>query len=408
MANGRKYRSATRRGDRYDNGTGYTTRKLRDALEEGVKQELLVWRQGQMGKEYALRMTWMEKVREDGYFEVEPEWTEESSTIWDQTVGVKDQTVEGKDQYVGGEDLFVEDEDQTVEIKDLIVGDRDQTVGDRDQTVGDRDQTVDRTYKDTFKYTSYQILPTSIKKTTTTRHRHYSNSVAADLSKNGHTAIFFRPELENGDLGPPERLTTSQAAEWILTRLGAWYWSESDLTQPDRADQTGFTLSELTAQAELDAHLFGSECALWDDGQQCKILSLVEIARCTASSQARYGPPLIIYSVWQLLDLPEPTGAWGRLPASRREFLHQLREQTGAWGDPDLITALEQINISADEARSLVMRYGAGLVGGWLRSLRENAGGVRSMAAVLISQLNKGLSPPGGAMEPIISNDGAG
>ena len=134
-----------------------------------------------------------------------------------------------------------------------------------------------------------------------------------------------------------------------------------------------------------------------------EILSLVEIARRTTASRASYQPSLVCYSLWQLLDLPEPDGAWGKGPAKRRQLLHQLQEQAEAWGDPDLITALERINISADEAYSLVARYEAGVVGGWLRSLRSDSGGVRSLAAVLISRLNKGLSPPGGEMRVAIN-----
>jgi len=184
----------------------------------------------------------------------------------------------------------------------------------------------------------------------------------------------------------------------MLTQNGAWYWSESDLSDPNRAEQIGFTLPELQLQVELDSFMLGQDSAIFDDGQQLKILPLLEIARRTASLQ-NHSPPVIYYSLWQFLDLPEPEGTFDDAPSRRRALFLKLQEQAEAWGDPDLVTALEQTNISADEAQSLVARYGAGVVGAWLRSLRANSGNVRSLAAVLISQLSKGLSPPGGEMQ---------
>ena len=366
VANGRKYRSEARRGDRYDEGTGYTTRKLRDALEEGVKRELLVWRKGQTGKEYALRMAWMEGIEPDGYFDGDPQ---DISQFEDQTVGERDQNVEGQDQ--------------TVEVKD---------------------QTVDRTYKDTISDIQNKTTIKNTIKTTTARYRKPNGTVAGQSSKEG-TFIFFRPELSPNKLGLPKKLTPKQAAQSILEQNGAWYWSQADLDDPNRADQIGFTVPELTAQAEVDRCLLGHNHAVWDDGRRQETLSLVEIARRSALSGTIYPPPVIYTSLWQLLDLPEPDSEWGAMAAHRRETLQQLQQQADVWGDPNLITALEQINISADEARSLVAQYGPGLVGSWLRSLRANTGNVRSLAAVLISRLSRGLSPPGGEMEVIAGSD---
>jgi hypothetical protein len=400
VASGRKYRSEARRGERYDGGTGYTTRKLRDALEDGVKRGLLVWRQGQVSKVYALRMAWMEGITVDGQYDLETDEQEDFLAIRDQTVGGKDQNVGVEDQFVGGWDQDVVVQDQGVDGKDQTVAVRDQTVEAVDQTVEGRDQTVDRTYKDT-------VLDTQIdtKKTTTARHRQRT-VVVAEKSQNENMAIFFRPELSNGDLGLPKQLSIPQATDLILSQSGAWYWSAADLANPERADQAGFTRQELMAQSELDNYLLGRNRAFLDDGQQRQVLSLLEIARRSTASPGSYPPPLIFYSLWQLLDLPEPNGIWGDLADQRRRVLHGLQQQAAAWGDPDLITALERNNISADEARSLVASYGTGLVGGWLRSLRANSGNVRSLAAVLISRLSKGLSPPGGPMEPVAGVEG--
>ena len=406
IAHGRKYRSAVRRGERYDAGTGYTPRKLRDALEDGVKRGLLVWRPGSTSKEYALRMAWMEGIRADGLYDTE---SDDMAEFWD----LKDQSVEGRDQTVGGTDQFVGGWDHTVEVPDHGVGAKDQTVAGRDQTVGGldqtvegRDQTVDRTYKDTIIDTIDQTPFTNTTKTTTAKHRQLADDVAVDNPENEGLTIFFRPESSDGILGSPKALTVRQATQTILTENGAWYWSETDLADPKRADRVGFTSQELRAQMVVDNDLLGHDRAFWDDGQQRQVLSLLEIARCTTSSPARYPPPLIYFSLWQLLALPEPDGAGDDIPARRRALLNQLQQQAEAWGDPDLITALEQNNISAEDARTLVARYGAGLVGGWLRSLRSNAGNVRSLAAVLISRLNKGLTPPGGPLEPVAGIEG--
>ena len=400
VANGRKYRSEARRGERYDGGTGYTTRKLRDALEDGVKRGLLVWRQGQVSKEYALRMAWMEDITTDGQYDLEIEEREDFLTTKDQTVEGRDQTVGAEDQFVGGADQDVAVQDQGVDGKDQTVGGPDQTVEVVDQTVEGRDQTVDRTYKDTIIDTQIDTI-----KTTTARHRR-SVAAVAENSKKEPVTIFFCPEQKNGDLGLPKPLSIPQASDLILSQSGAWYWSAADLADPGHANQVGFTRQELIAQSELDTYLLGHNRAFLDDGQQRQVLSLLEIARRTTTSPGSYQASLIYYSLWQLLDLPEPDGIWGDLADRRRRILHELQQQAAAWGDPDLITALEQNNISADEARSLVASYGTGLVGGWLRSLRANSGNVRSLAAVLISRLSKGLSPPGGPMAPVAGVEG--
>jgi hypothetical protein len=350
-------------------------------------------------------MAWMEDIRADGLYDTDSDDMAEFWGLKDQSVGGKDQTVGGTDQFVGGRDHNVGAWDHGVEGKDQTVAGQDQTVEGVDQTVEGRDQTVDRTYIDTSRNTTNQKNLLDTTKTTTARHRPHSDDVVADNSENGKLMVFFRPESSEAELDEPQSLTLRQATATILTQNGVWYWSEADLAHPERADQVGFTHQELTTQIELDQYLLGHDRAFWDDGQQRQVLSLLEIARAAITSPARYPPPHIYYSLWQLLDLPEPDGVGGDMPARRRELLHQLQQQAELWGDPDLITALEQHHISADEARALVARHGAGLVGGWLRSLRTNSGNVRSLAAVLISRLNKGLSPPGGPMAPAASEE---
>ncbi len=68
IAAGRRYRSAARAGERYDEGIGYSERALRDALAEGVKRGWLVWQEPEGGgRVYALHLTGMQ-IGEDGRF----------------------------------------------------------------------------------------------------------------------------------------------------------------------------------------------------------------------------------------------------------------------------------------------------------------------------------------------------
>jgi hypothetical protein len=61
IANGRRYRSRERRGQRYDAGIGYSARSVRSALAEGVRQRWLVWREDETTgkKRYALHLRGM-------------------------------------------------------------------------------------------------------------------------------------------------------------------------------------------------------------------------------------------------------------------------------------------------------------------------------------------------------------
>ncbi len=60
VAEGRRYRSAERRGERYDGGIGYSVRAVRDALKQAVEHGWLVWRRDRRGQiEYALHLKGM-------------------------------------------------------------------------------------------------------------------------------------------------------------------------------------------------------------------------------------------------------------------------------------------------------------------------------------------------------------
>jgi len=66
IAAGRRYRSAARAGERYDDGIGYSERALRDALTEGAKRGWLVWQETECGgRAYALHLKGMQ-VADDG------------------------------------------------------------------------------------------------------------------------------------------------------------------------------------------------------------------------------------------------------------------------------------------------------------------------------------------------------
>ena len=59
IANGRRYASQERRNQRYDGGTGYTTRAVRKALKVGLQRGWLVWRNHQGQRVHALHMAGM-------------------------------------------------------------------------------------------------------------------------------------------------------------------------------------------------------------------------------------------------------------------------------------------------------------------------------------------------------------
>ncbi len=408
VANGRRYRSHERQGKRYDQGIGYTTRQVRRALEQGVQRGFLVWRyQETSGKEYALRMGWMEGVRSEGYYDSDDQIEANTSTANKAKISLsqfvpheQDQkSVGGQEKDVGPTEKITEGEEKSVEGEEKSVGGREKGVGGAEKSVGEQEKDVGRTYKDTLTETLNQ---NTSKTTATTTHRQSkdegANVVAVDV-QNENFLIFFRPELEDEKLGTPRQLMPDEATSIILIERGEWYWSEDDLAHPKQVDSEVFSPQEIAAQITLDKHLFDDDRAILDDGHTVRLLSLTEIARLLAANN-RLTQPVIYYDLWRYLDLPPPTEA-ERLAEYRREKMCQFQTQAEAWGDPDLIAALEQINISPDQAHSFIAHNGAGIVGGWLQALRTNPDGVKNMAAVLISCLQKEMAPPGGPM-PVV------
>ncbi len=69
IADGRQYRSQERRGERYDQGIGYSVKYTRNALNDAVSRGWLVWREKKSGRgrEYALHLKGM-NVSNDGQF----------------------------------------------------------------------------------------------------------------------------------------------------------------------------------------------------------------------------------------------------------------------------------------------------------------------------------------------------
>ncbi|MCO6451197.1 MAG: zinc ribbon domain-containing protein [Caldilineales bacterium] len=70
IAHGRRFADPARKGERYDEGIGYTGRAVRKALKEGVERGWLVWRYQGNGRIFALRLEGM-TVSEDGQI-IEP------------------------------------------------------------------------------------------------------------------------------------------------------------------------------------------------------------------------------------------------------------------------------------------------------------------------------------------------
>jgi hypothetical protein len=359
VANGRRYRSPERCQERYDLGIGYSTRQARAALADGVERGLLVWRYGPDGqRQYALRMNWMQDIRFDGYFDPEPDETEKA---------------------VGGTEKSVDPAEKTV-------GAVEKSVGPTEKVVEGVEKGVGRTCKDTDSKTLSQDTST---KTTAANHRP-AGSAAADFSNRGNHIIYFRPGLSSDELGKAQLLTITEATELVLTHPGAVYWSEADLNDPrdlDAGEQ--FTAAEIAAQVALDNAIFGDDYALTMDVDQYRRRPLLDLAQ-------QDNP--VIYDLWQLLDLPRPLEI-EPTTSHRRQRLDRLRQQHSAWGHPYLLTALEAIGIAPVDGRQLISQHGPGLVGGWLRAVRQGSVRLTNPAGLLITRLRSGEPPPGGPME---------
>jgi hypothetical protein len=365
VANGRRYRSPERRQERYDHGVGYSTRQVRAALADGVERSLLVWRHGPDGqRQYALRLAWMQDVRFDGYFDPEPDETEK-------VIGVVEKSVEPAEKTVGA---------------------AEKSVGPTEKVVEGTEKSVGRTCKDTDFKTPISKNPI---KPPAANHRAAQPAVA-DLANQDNYTIYFRPELPNDELGEAELLTLTEAAEVVLTRTGVFYWSADDLAQPRNLDAGElFTPEEIVAQTALDDAIFDDDHALTLDADRYRRRPLLDLARQDIP---------VIYDVWQLLDLPHPSEIEPTV-SRRRQRLDKLHQQHTAWGHPDLPTALEAIGISPADARQLIGRHNSGIVGGWLRAVRQGGDRLTNPAGLLITRLRAGEPPPGGPMTVVTTTN---
>lgn len=84
--------------------------------------------------------------------------------------------------------------------------------------------------------------------------------------------------------------------------------------------------------------------------------------------------------------------------AQRREALVEdvlavMQANEARWGHWDLVEALHRCGIAPERVQALLATHGRPLVGAWLADLRHDPS-VQSVAAVLISNLRKGLTPP--------------
>ncbi len=365
VANGRRYRSPERDGERYDRGTGYSTRQVRDALTAGVKTHMLVWHRNSDGqREYALRLKWMTGII-DGYYDPAPVASEEPARLMEKSVPPTEKPVHPTEKGVPLTEKPVRPAEKSVPLTE---------------------KPVDRTYKDTSDKTLVQNTP---EKTAATKHRATPPDAAADLSKSDDFKIYFRLEQPDGTRGEAQRLTIPAAVEAALTQNGVFYWSDADLANP-RDVETGepFTTEELVAQLTLDAEIFGNDYGLLRTEGRWAHRSLLDLAQQNIS---------ITYDLWQLLDLPFPPQLETELNRRRRLF-EQLKAQHAAWGHPSLIRALEQFGITPAEARSLIDHYSPSLVGGWLRLVRQRRNHLHNPAGLLIKKLRNGEPPPGGPM----------
>ena len=98
-------------------------------------------------------------------------------------------------------------------------------------------------------------------------------------------------------------------------------------------------VQEIAAQVAVNRQLLGEDSTIVGDNDTVKVLPLLESVRLAASN--KFDPPVISHDLWQLLNLPRPAEAEQEF-AERQEKFQGLLAQAHAWGDPDLVTALEQ------------------------------------------------------------------
>jgi hypothetical protein len=273
IVKGRRYRSVERRGQRYDHGIGYTIRHVRDALDEGAERELLVWRDREEGgKEYALRMHWMQEVSPAGYFDPdETGETELTLAISGRSAAV----VLSNEKTVGGWEKSVEGAEKTVEGWEKSVEGQEKLVGLIEKGVGAAEKNVGRTCQDTFQDTDTQTLQPNTPPTTPPT----AQAVVVPNDQES-ISIFFCPASENGEQDMSRCLTFEDASQVILTEPGTWYWSEADLAQPKVGDSAEiFTSAEIAVQIALDHRLFGQDYAIVEEGDERRHLLMVEAVR---------------------------------------------------------------------------------------------------------------------------------
>jgi hypothetical protein len=90
-------------------------------------------------------------------------------------------------------------------------------------------------------------------------------------------------------------------------------------------------------------------------------------------------------------------GAWEETAHQREELVEDIlavmQANEARWGHWDLSEALCRCGIAPERVQALLAAHGRPLVGAWLADLRHDPS-VQSVAAVLISNLRKGLTPP--------------
>jgi len=96
-------------------------------------------------------------------------------------------------------------------------------------------------------------------------------------------------------------------------------------------------------------------------------------------------------------EIPADSEDWSE-DARRREttvddLVAIMQTNSARWGHWDLPTALRQHGLAPERAQELVRVHGRSLVGAWLTDLRSDPS-VQSVPAVLITNLRKGLTPP--------------
>lgn len=381
IANGRR-RGEDPAGDgsRYDEGIGYAERKVRDALEQAVANEWIVWRAtprgGRTRTEYTLRRT--------GW----PAGSWQEPRMPSSAVPDVDDAPWGPKVTPGVLTPLAVGRLAAVETGPKVTPDGPKVTSGRPKVTSARPN-VTKSGPKVDPDQIYQPVPTQDTNDLTPPPD--TGPVAASSRPLGGGV---EPPASRGAMVMPAN-TDRQRLEYLDGTSGARVVIEGLAWPGDRVG--GATLP-------------ADQVVVCDPAQpeNAVVVTAEEAARLLWSGLPRP------WLYWDPAWLADPRArddrgdaAWDAAAYRREELVEDIlavmQSNAARWGHWDLREALRRCGIAPERVEALLSAHGRPLVGAWLADLRHDPS-VQSVAAVLISNLRKGLTPPSLAHRPRTAN----